>query len=64
MRRAETAACANCDGTGACPECGGEGRFEDGEECDVCGTSTDCPECNGMGRGRGAALAGRGEGAT
>ncbi|GAB0107155.1 hypothetical protein JMUB6875_61470 [Nocardia sp. JMUB6875] len=42
--------CYECDGLGACPECGGRGRLSDGQMCPECLGARVCPICRGVGQ--------------
>ncbi|MGV9663629.1 hypothetical protein [Nocardia niigatensis] len=42
--------CYECDGLGACPECGGRGRLAGGETCPECRGARVCPICRGAGQ--------------
>jgi hypothetical protein len=42
--------CESCDGTGSCPDCGGDGVTGEGEDCESCEGSGNCPECEGTGQ--------------
>lgn len=43
-------ACRDCDGTGLCPKCGGEGIWDGGDTtCGRCGGDGLCDRCAGIG---------------
>ncbi|MTE11545.1 DnaJ-like cysteine-rich domain-containing protein [Nocardia aurantiaca] len=42
--------CYECDGLGACPECGGRGRLPGGHLCPECNGTRVCPICRGAGQ--------------
>jgi hypothetical protein len=46
----DDAPCDNCDGSGRCPDCGGQdGADGTGRVCESCGGTGTCEECGGVG---------------
>lgn len=49
-RRTDKYACRDCDGTGLCWRCGGEGIWDGGDTtCGFCGGDGGCDRCGGTG---------------